>query len=126
MTIVRDIPYTFSWLPLLTVVSTGNTATGLAVGSRASVLLQASVGDAAFTAGDRSTTVLAILAGNKNRTARCVADTFSVDGAGGGKGSEAENEGGDRELHFGLLKRRNFLFVFWTIDCDEDVGCEMD
>ena len=88
-----------------TVVTAGNTATSLAVGSSASVLLQAGVGDTAFAAGYRSATILAILAGDQDSAARGVANTLSVDDAGGGNGSEAENNGGDGELHFGWLKK---------------------
>jgi hypothetical protein len=83
----------------------------LTIGSSASVLLQAGVGDTAFTAGDRSAAVLTILTGDQDSTARGVAHTLSVDDAGGGKGSEAENNGGDRELHFGLLKKGFFGLV---------------
>lgn len=99
----------------------------MAVGSSASVLLQAGVGDTALAAGNRSAAVLAILTGGQDSAARGVANTFSVDDAGGGNGSEAENDGCDGELHFGRLKKGSFLFVCWAIDCDEeDVGFEMD
>jgi hypothetical protein len=99
----------------------------LAVGSSASVLLQAGVGNTAFTTGNRSTAVLTILAGDQNSTARSVAHTLSVDDTGGGNGSEAENNGGDGELHFELVRRGVYLVGCWAIDCDEEeVGCEMD
>jgi hypothetical protein len=83
------------------VVSTRHASTGLAVGGCASILLQAGVGDTACSVGNRSVVVLAT---NVDSAARSVADTFNVHGASRGNGSEAENKGGERELHFELLK----------------------
>jgi hypothetical protein len=80
---------------LLTVVSTGHTATGLARLACASILLKTGVGDTALTVGNRSVAVLAVLAGKDKSTAGSVADAFSIDDTSGGNGSEAENKGGD-------------------------------
>jgi hypothetical protein len=89
-----------------TVVAAGDAAAGLAVGGGAGVLLQVGVGHAAGAAGDRAALVLA---GHEG----------AVLGKGGGNGSQAEDEGGEGELHpggwvglsrrglkdYGLLKR---------------------
>jgi hypothetical protein len=88
-------------ISLLTVVSTGHAATSLTGDACAGVLLKAGVGDTACTAGNRS---VAVLAAEEKSTAGSVADAFSVDDASGGNGSEAENKGGDRELHCRLWK----------------------
>jgi hypothetical protein len=82
----------------LTVVAAGDAAAGLAVLGGAGVLLQAGVGDAAGARGDRAVLVLATDQEGV-RVAGHVADTLDVGDAGGGKGSEAEDHGGDGELH---------------------------
>ncbi|KAI6757791.1 hypothetical protein SNK03_010970 [Fusarium graminearum] len=76
-------------------------ATGLAVGSSASILLQAGVGNTACSVGNRSVVVLAT---DVDSAARSVANTLNVQGASRGNGSEAENKGGERELHLEFVE----------------------
>lgn len=76
----------------LTVVSSRNTPTTLSV-DKASILLQAGVGHAALAVGHRAVLVL---------------------GNGRGHGDQAEDEGGETELHFGgfgLVKRKETLVL---------------
>jgi hypothetical protein len=47
----------------------------------------------------RNRTVL-VLATNVDCIAGSVANSFNIDDAGGSNGNEAENDGGERELHF--------------------------
>ena len=69
----------------------------MTVGGSAGILLQAGVGNTAFALRNRTVLVLAT---NVDCIAGSVADAFDIDDAGGGNGNEAENDGGDRELHF--------------------------
>lgn len=72
----------------LTIVASRNTAPGLAVGSGAGVLLLVGVGDTAVTAWDGP---VLVLTGYDGR----------VLGQGRREGHEAEDDGGEGELHFG-------------------------
>lgn len=104
---------------LLTVVSARHAATGLAVGGSASILLQAGVGDTACSVGNRSVVVLAT---DVDSAARSVANTLNVHGASRGNGSEAENKGGERELHLEFVEGEE---RGWLVGCSkEDVRCE--
>ena len=79
---------------VLTVVAARDAAASLAVGSGAGILLQARVGNAASAAGDRAVGVLA-------------ADEGGVGGQGAGDGGKAQDDGGERELHFGGMAWSN-------------------
>lgn len=74
-----------------TVVAAGNASAGLAVGSRAGVLFDTGVGNAASTAGHGAARILA------------GGDGVLVLRGGDGGGGEGQDEGCDEELHFGIL-----------------------
>ena len=80
-----------------TVVSSGNAAALLAVAGSAGILLEVAAGDAALAVGGGTALVLT---GHEDGIAGSVADTLGVNDASGGKGNEADKDGGERELHF--------------------------
>jgi len=77
-------------------LATGDAATGTTVGL-AGVLLDGGVGDTAGSLGDGAA---GVLAAEDDGVARGVADTLGVGDGSRGEGGEAEDNGGDGELHF--------------------------
>jgi len=83
-----------------------------AVGGVADVLLQAGLGDAAVARGHRSVAVGAGAAVDGDDLARSVADALGVDDGSRSQSGEADDDGGQRELHlFGEARKDCFSSV---------------